>query len=295
VDASLKEEVRLPTLPAGAPGAAARRSMVIEPDEGRLTPEIRALWDSREILYYLIWRDIKVRYKQAVIGAGWALIQPILTVVIFTIVFNRLAKISSDSVPYPLFAFSALIPWLYFSQAIGRGSQSLVSAATMLRKIYFPRIIIPVASALAPVFDVVISLAVLFGLMAYYGIVPGWRVLALPVFLLLAVAAALAVSVWLAPINVRYRDIGYAVPFLVQCWMYLSPIVYPVTLVPERWRTLYSLNPMVTVIEGFRWALIDKGTLDLRMALMSVSGVAAALAAGMVFFRRQEGSLADLV
>ena len=213
---------------------------------------------------------MKVRYKQTVIGTGWVILQPLLTMMIFTVVFSYMAKIPSDGLPYPIFAYTALLPWTYFAQAMGRSGAGLVGNANLISKVYFPRLIIPFAAVVTPAVDFLLSFVILLGLMVWYGITPTWGVLFLPLFLLLALMTALAVALWLSPLHVRYRDVGYIIPFMAQFWMYASPVIYPVSLVPERWRLLYSLNPMVGVIEGFRWALLGKEGVD--FGVMAVEG-----------------------
>ena len=248
---------------------------VIQPGEGLFSLDLGAVWRYRELLYFLVWRDVQVRYKQTVIGIGWAILQPLLAMVIFTVIFGNFAQIPSDGLPYPIFAYTALLPWTYFAQALSRSGTSLVGNANLITKVYFPRLLIPLASVLAPAVDFLLSFLILLGLMAWFGVVPTWGVLALPLFLLLAVMTALAVVLWLAPLNVQYRDVGYTIPFLIQVWMYASPVAYPVSIVPEQWRLLYSLNPMVGVIEGFRWALLGKASPDyMAMAVSAVTVVA---------------------
>ncbi|MGH6628621.1 MAG: ABC transporter permease, partial [Burkholderiales bacterium] len=227
------------------------------------------------MLYFLVWRDIKVLYKQTAIGASWALLQPLMTMIIFTVVFGNFAKIPSDGLPYPIFAYAALLPWTYFAQAIGRGGTSLVADARLISKVYFPRLIVPISAAVAPLVDFAIAFVLLLGMMVWFGITPTWGVLALPLFLLLAVVTALAVGLWLSALNVRYRDVGHAIPFLIQFWMYASPVAYPVSLVPDRWRLLYSLNPMAGVIEGFRWALLGNKSPDFIVMTISTTAVLA--------------------
>ena len=234
-------------------------TVVIEPRKGLVHLDLKAIWEYRELLYFLVWRDLKVRYKQTVIGAGWAILQPLMTMAIFTVVFGTFAKIPSDGIPYPIFAYSALLPWNLFANSLSRGGTSIVGNAQLISKIYFPRLLLPLSGILSPIVDFAISFVILVIMMIWFGTVPGWGVLALPLFLLLALLTALAVGLWLSALNVRYRDVGYAIPFLIQLWMFASPIAYPVSLVPEKWRMLYSLNPMVGVIEGFRWALLAEG------------------------------------
>lgn len=274
-------------------GGRTTPTVVIEPRRSPLDLDLRAIWQFRELLYFLVWRDIKVRYKQTVLGVGWAILQPLLTMMIFTIVFSYFAKIPSEGIPYPIFAYSALLPWTYFAQAIGRCSSSVIGDASLITKVYFPRLIIPLASVIPPLVDFCWSLLILVGMMAWYGIGITWNLLAMPAFLLLALLTALGVGLWLSALNVRYRDVTHVVPFLIQIWMFASPIVYPVSLVPEKWRLLYSLNPMVGVIEGFRWAVLGKGAPDLLVLGISSFMVLVLLVGGLVFFKRMEKTFAD--
>jgi lipopolysaccharide transport system permease protein len=268
---------------------------VIESKSGLGGLDLGAIWDYRELLYILIWRDVKVRYKQTVIGAGWAIFQPVMTMAIFTVVFGSFVKIPSDGLPYAVFAYTALVPWAYFSQALSRSGTSLVGNANLITKVYFPRLLIPLTSVMAPAVDFLFAFLVLLGLIVWFGIVPTWGLLALPLFFLLAMITALAIGLWLSPLNARYRDVGHAIPFLIQLWMFASPVVYPVSLVPESWRLLYSLNPMVGVIEGFRWALLGKGSPDFTVMLVSAVVVFVLLAGGIVFFKRMERTLTDII
>src|SRR5437762_2375316 len=279
-----------------SPEDAGKTSVVIiQPTKGLFCLDLDAVWPYRELLYFLIWRDIKVRYKQTVIGAGWAICQPLMTMVIFTIVFGNFAKIPSDGLPYPIFAYTALLPWNFFAQALGRSGISLVGSANLITKVYFPRLIIPIAAAVASIVDFAIAFVILLGMMIWFGIAPTWGMLALPLFLLLTLVTALSVGLWLSALNVRYRDVGYIIPFLTQFWMYASPVVYPVSLVPEKWRLLYSLNPMAGVIEGFRWALLGKGTPDFGVIAVRGGVVMALLLGGIVYFGRTEQTFADIV
>ncbi|MGH2361172.1 MAG: ABC transporter permease [bacterium] len=270
-------------------------TVVIESRKGLFHPDFGALWQYRELLYFLVWRDIKVLYKQTAIGASWALLQPLMTMIIFTVVFGNFAKIPSDGLPYPIFAYAALLPWTYFAQAIGRGGTSLVADARLISKVYFPRLIVPISAAVAPLVDFAIAFVLLLGMMVWFGITPTWGVLALPLFLLLAVVTALAVGLWLSALNVRYRDVGHAIPFLIQFWMYASPVAYPVSLVPDRWRLLYSLNPMAGVIEGFRWALLGNKSPDFIVMTISTTAVLALLLGGLLYFKSMERTFADVV
>ena len=270
-------------------------TVVIEPRKGLLDLDLEALWEYRELLYFLVWRNVKVRYKQTVIGAGWVVLQPLLTMMIFTVIFSYLAKIPSDGLPYPIFAYTALLPWTYFSQALSRGGGGLVGSANLISKVYFPRLIIPLASVVTPLVDFGLSFVILLGLMVWYGITPTWGVLALPCFLFMALVTALAVSLFLSALNVKYRDVGYIIPFLTQFWMYASPVIYPVSLIPEQWRLLYSLNPMVGVIEGFRWALLGTAAPDFRVISISIVMVVALLLGGLVYFKHMERTFADII
>jgi lipopolysaccharide transport system permease protein len=270
-------------------------TVVIEPRSGLFDLDLEAVWEYRELLYFLVWRDVKVRYKQTAIGAAWVILQPLLTMMVFTVVFGYLARIPSDGLPYPLFAYTALLPWTYFSQALTRGGGGLVGSANLISKVYFPRLIIPLSSVVTPGVDFLLSFVILLGLMVWYGIAPTWGVFALPLFLLLALMTALAVGLLLSPLHVKYRDVGYIIPFLTQFWMYASPVIYPVSLIPERWRLLYSLNPMVGVIEGFRWALLGKESPDFGVMAVSTIVVVALLFSGLVFFKRMERTFADVI
>ncbi len=269
--------------------------VVVEPKKGLFHLDLQAVWKYRELLYFLIWRDLKVRYKQTVIGAGWAIIQPLMTMVIFTLVFGKFAKVPSDGLPYPIFAYTALLPWIYFSQAISRSSTSVVGGANLIRKIYFPRLIIPISAAVAPLVDFAIAFVILLGMMVWFGTAPNWGVLALPLFLLLALVTSLAVTFWLSALNVVYRDVSYIIPFLTQIWMFASPVAYPVSLVPEKWRLLYSLNPMVGVIEGFRWALLGKESPDFGVMVLSTAVVLVIFISGIVYFKHMERTFADII
>lgn len=256
---------------------------------------IADLWRYRELLYFLIWRDVKVRYKQTVIGAAWSILQPLVTMAIFTVVFGIFVRMPSDNLPYPVFAYTALIPWTYFAQALGRSGTSLVNDGHLISKVYFPRMMIPLAAAVAPLVDFLLSFLVLMGLMSWYGILLTPWVLALPLFMILAFVTALTVGLWLAPLNVRYHDVAYVLPFLSQIWMYLSPVVYPVSVVPERLRFLYGFNPMAGVIEGFRWALLGKARPDFGVMIVSAVVVLALLGGGIAFFRKMERTLVDVL
>ena len=247
------------------------------------------------MLLFLAWRDISVRYKQTVLGAAWAIIQPFSTMIVFSLFFGRLAQIPSDGVPYPVFSYAALLPWQYFATAMTISSNSLVGSSNLLSKVYFPRLVIPLASVLPPAIDFAIAFLVLVGMMFYYGITLIWNLLWLPAFLLLALVTALGVGLWLSAMNVQYRDIRYALPFLVQFWMFISPVVYPSSMVPEPWRALYRINPMAGVIEGFRWALLGTdSSLGLETAVSALVALIL-LISGIFYFRRMERTFADVV
>ncbi len=253
------------------------------------------LWHFRELLVFYAIRDIKVRYKQTLLGAAWAVLQPVLTMVVFSIFFGRLAGVPSDGVPYPVFAFCALLPWQLFAYALTQSSNSLVQDAQVLTKVYFPRLIIPLASVIAGLVDFTIAFVVLIGMMLYYNIVPGLAVLTLPLFAVLALAAALSVGLWMSALNVKYRDVRYTIPFLAQFWLFITPVAYSSSLVPVKWQTIYGTNPMVGVVEGFRWALLGKSSLPGPMLIVSVAATVLLLAGGLFYFRRMEKSFADIV
>jgi lipopolysaccharide transport system permease protein len=269
-------------------------TLIIEPRKRLFDLDLHALWEYRELLYFLAWRDVKVRYKQATIGAAWAVLQPLGTMLVFVVVFSYFAKMPSDGVPYPIFAFTALLPWTYFSTVISQCGVSLISEANLLKKIYFPRLIVPIAAAVVPLVDFAVSFAILLGLMLWYGMTPSLAVLMLPVFLALSAMTALAVGLVLSALSVRYRDVKYTIPFLVQFWMFASPVIYPVSLVPEQWRWLYDLNPMAGVIEGFRWALLGTASPDFAVMGITTLVVAGLLFGGTVFFKNMERSFADV-
>ncbi len=267
---------------------------IIDGEERRLGSRLSDLWNYRELLYFLAWRDFKVRYKQTLLGAAWAIIQPLFTMVIFSIFFGYLGKIPSDGVPYPVFTYCALLPWSLFAHALTECSNSLVNNQNLIRKVYFPRLIIPIAPLFVGLVDFGIALCVLIVMMLVYGIVPGIAVLTLPLFVILSVTTALAVGVWLSALNVQYRDIRYTVPFLTQIWLFATPVAYPASLVPEPWRTVYGLNPMAGVVEGFRWALLDHTTAPGALITISVAAVTILLIGGLRYFMRMERTFADI-
>ena len=267
----------------------------IAPSKGWVPLKLKDLWEYRELLYFLVWRDVKVRYKQTALGATWAIIQPFFTMVVFAIFFGYLAKVPSDGIPYPLFSFAALVPWTFFANGLSQSSNSLVGSGTLITKVYFPRLIIPLASVFSGIIDFLLAFIVLLGMLVYYGLVPTINILWLPLFLLLALTTSLGVGLWLSALNVEYRDVRYIVPFITQFWMLATPIGYPSSLLHQPWRTLYGLNPMVGVVEGFRWALL--GTNTAPGPIIAVSSVAALiiLITGAFYFRRMEKTFADLV
>jgi lipopolysaccharide transport system permease protein len=270
-------------------------SVVIEPRRGWFDVDLRALWSYRELLYFLVWRDIRVRYKQTAIGVAWAVLQPFLTMLIFVVIFGVFAKFPSDGLPYPLFAYAGLLPWQAFSQASTSAAQSLVSDGALLKKVYFPRLLLPMAAVIRPLVDFFVSFVLLIGMMLWYGVPPSWSILTVPLFLLLAALTALVVGLWLAPIQVRFRDVGHTFSFLIQVWMFASPVAYSMSLVPQRWQFLYSLNPLVGVVEGFRWAALGTSNPPVLASTVSTAIVLAALIVGLVFFRRMERTFADML
>ncbi|MEZ6029903.1 MAG: ABC transporter permease [Hyphomonadaceae bacterium] len=280
---------------AGQAAAVKRRQVTIRPNRGLFDLDLAGVWAYRDLWLTLVVRDIQVLYKQAALGAAWAVIQPVFAAAVFTIVFGVFAKIPSDGIPYPVFAFAAVLPWTYFSEATRRAATGLVDDADLVRKVYFPRLVMPLARIAAPLLDFAIAFAVLLVVMAFYGVMPSVKLLAIIPLILLTALLALAISLWLAPVNVRYRDVKHTVPFMLQIGMYASPIVYPLSQVPAEWKTLYSLNPMVGVIEGFRWAVFDRGAMDVTALGVSLAVIGAALLGGLVFFRRMERSFADVI
>lgn len=267
----------------------------IDPPEGWADIGFRELWDYRELLYFLTWRDVKVRYKQTALGAAWAIIQPLFMMLVFSLFFGRLAKIPSDGIPYPIFTFCALLPWQLFAHALTESSNSLVANERLITKVYFPRLVVPIAAVLGGLVDFAVAFAILLVMMFYYGIVPTWAIVTLPGFILLAVMTALGVGLWLSALNVKYRDVRYTINFLIQFWLFATPVAYPSSLVPAKWRALYGLNPMAGVVEGFRWALLGKQEAPGAMLWVSVAVVIAILIGGLYYFRRMEQQFADVV
>lgn len=265
----------------------------IRPGSRAVSFTLDEVWQARELLYFLVWRDVKVRYKQTVLGIAWSVLQPFLTMVVFTIFFGRLAKVPSDGVPYPLFSLAALVPWTYFSTAVSNGSSSLVGNQHLIAKVYFPRVLVPLAAIVMPAVDLAVSFGMLIVLMAWYQVAPAAAMLLLPLYVGLAALTAFAVALWTSALSVRYRDARYVLPFLIQIWLFVTPVAYPASMVPERWRLLYALNPMATVVEGFRSSLFGTPSPG-AMVVVALGVVAAALLAGTAYFRSVEGSIVDL-
>lgn len=275
--------------------AAKKPTIRIQPTKGWTSLKLREVWEHRELAGIFVWRDIKVRYRQTVIGALWAIIQPFLTMVIFSIFFGKLAEVPSDNIPYPIFSYAALVPWTFFANSINQASNSLVANADMIKKIYFPRLTMPIASLLGGLVDFTLAFIILLFMMLYYGYVPTINILWFPVFLLLAMITALGVSLWLAAMNVQFRDVRYMIPFITQAWMFATPVAYPSSLLDEPWRTLYGLNPMVGVVEGFRWALLGTDTAPGPMIVISFLMSLVVLISGVYYFRRVEKIFADVI
>ncbi len=271
------------------------RKLVIKPSRGWAALNLRELWLYRELIFFMTWRDLKVRYKQTLLGASWAILQPFLTMVIFSIFFGNLAKVPSDGVPYPIFSYTALVPWILFSKALQDASRSLVANSHMITKVYFPRMILPLSSIMAGVVDFLIAFVVLLGMMVFFNIFPTVNVWVLPLFLLLALVTAVGVGLWLSALNVLFRDINYILPFLTQFWMYLTPVAYPSSMIPAEWQVIYALNPMTGVVEGFRWALLGTGQPPGIMTLVSSITAVVLLISGMFYFKRMERLFADMV
>jgi lipopolysaccharide transport system permease protein len=268
----------------------------IQPSRGWVSLRLRELWEYRELFYFLIWRDVKVRYKQTVLGAAWAIIQPFFTMVVFSLFFGRLAKIPSDGIPYPIFSYAALVPWTFFAQGLNQASNSLVGHSGLIKKVYFPRLTIPIARVLAGTVDFLLAFVVLLGMMFAYGLVPTINVLWLPLFMLLALTTSLGTALWLAAMNVQFRDVGYIVPFITQFWLFATPIAYPSSLIENPLlRTLYGINPMAGVVEGFRWALLGTDTAPGPIIVVSSLVALALLVSGAFYFRRMEKTFADVV
>jgi len=287
--------VKSEKMPYAAGLASELRLTVIEPVKGWVPLQLGELWHYRDLIYLLVWRDIKVRYKQTVIGASWAMLQPLITMVVFTIIFSKLAKIDTGDIPYPIFAYSALVPWIFFSHAMTKLSTSLITNYDLVTKVYFPKLILPIATILAAFVDLLISFLLLIVLLLIYGIAPEVKILTIPFFMVMALATGLGIGLWLSAINLQFRDISNIVPFLVQVWLFVTPVAYPSSLIPEKWRILYGLNPMAGVVEGFRWALAG-GTWEMPVVVLgsSLCAIAVLLIGGLFFFRRKEVTFAEI-
>jgi len=292
-DLAAADKAPPPIQESAAPVAGGR--VIIEPTIGWGSLNLRELWVHRDLVYFLVWRDIKVRYKQTVLGAGWAILQPLLTMAVFSLFFGKLVRVPSDGAPYALFSYAGLVPWTFVANGLIQASNSLVGNSNLLTKVYFPRLAIPIAAVAAGVIDFAMALLFAFGMMAYYGLAPTPRIAMLPVFLLLSVAVSLGASLWLAALHVQYRDVRYILPFLLQFWMFATPIAYPSSLLSEPWRTFYGINPMVGVVEGFRWSLLGVATSPLYTILVSSVVTAVLLLSGGYYFRRMERTFADIV
>lgn len=269
--------------------------LLIRPSKGWVPFRLKELWNYRELLYFLVWRDVKVRYKQTALGAAWAILQPLLTMIVFSVFFGRLAKIPSDGIPYPVFAYCGLLPWQFFSNALTESSNSLVGNQNLVTKVYFPRLVIPVAAISAGFVDFSIAFLVLLGMMAFYGIVPTLAIFLLPFFLLLAFVTALGAGLWLSALNVKYRDVRYTIPFLTQFWFFMTPIVYPSSLLRGDWQAVYGLNPMAGVVEGFRWVLLGNEKILGGLIALSIGMAVSLLVSGLYYFGRAEQTFADLI
>ena len=267
----------------------------IQPAKGLLELDLFSLWQYRELIQILVWRDVAVRYKQTVLGVAWAMFQPVATMLIFTVVFSVMGKIPSDGFPYPVFLYAGLLPWFYISQALSRGGTSLVGEAPLISKVYFPRLILPLSATIAPLVDLLLAFVAFLGLMAWFEVMPTWRILLLPLFAGLGATIALATGLWVSALYVRYRDVGHILPMFIQLGMFVSPILYPVSKVPESWRAIYALNPVVSVVEGFRWALIPGFQVDFSMVLPSLGIVVVVFIGGLIYFRSMERTFADVI
>jgi lipopolysaccharide transport system permease protein len=269
---------------------------IIEPAKSWVPLNLKEIWAYRELLFFMTWRDIKVRYKQTLLGAAWAIIRPVATMVVFSLFFGQLAKMPSDGLPYPVFNYAALLPWTFFATGLTRTTSSVVGSGGLIKKVYFPRLIIPLSGVVGGLPDFGLAFIVLLGMMVYYGIYPSWTsIIWLPLLLLLATITALGVGLWLAALNTRYRDVGQVMHFITQLWMFATPVVYPASLLSEPWRTLYSLNPMVGVVEGFRWSLLRSGNAPGTTVLIAAVVSIVVLITGLFYFRRMEKTFADVV
>jgi lipopolysaccharide transport system permease protein len=269
--------------------------VVIEPSRSWFDLKLKAFWDYRELLYFLAWRDLKARYSQTVMGLAWAFVQPLFMMLVFTVIFSKIARFPSDGIPYPLFAYAALVPWTFFAKSLDRSGFSVVAESNLITKIYFPRLIIPLSATLGGLIDFAIAFPLLVAMMVWFGVLPTWKLVVVPFYLLLTVLASLAVSLWLSAFFVKYRDIAALIPLLTQVWMFASPIVYPVNMIPQEWQGLYNINPMVGVIGGFRWALLGTPAPDPALLVLNVLTIAVFLLLGMAYFNRMANTFADVI
>ena len=267
----------------------------IQPSRGWISLRLKELWEYNELLYFLTWRDIKIRYKQTILGGAWAILQPFFTMVVFSLFFGKLAHVPSDGIPYPLFSYAALVPWTFFANGLAQSSNSLVSSANLLKKVYFPRLVVPISSVLSGVVDFILAFLVLLGMMAFYRTAPTVHLLWLPFFTLLGLMTALGVGLWLSALNVQFRDVRHTIPFLTQFWLFATPVAYPSSLLSEPWRTVYGINPLAGVVEGFRWALLGAPSAPGPMILVSTLASLALLISGAYYFRRMEKGFADII
>jgi len=271
----------------------------LKPAKGLAALNLKDLWDYRELIYFLTWRDLKVRYKQTLLGFTWVLLQPVINMVVFTILFGQLLNVPTGGIPYPIFSFAALLPWLYFASSLSRSSTTLVGSANLISKVFFPRMVIPIAGVLSGLVDFLVSLIVLVGMMLFYKIIPTWNLLLMPLFLLLALLTALGFGLWLSALNVRFRDVNHLVPFIIEIWKYATPVIYGSTLIPEKFRFLLGLNPMTGVVEGFRWAILGSKYVENfnpgPLFIVSISITLLVLISGVIFFRNTERTFADII
>jgi lipopolysaccharide transport system permease protein len=272
-----------------------RHKTVIKPSSGWLSLNLKEVWAYRELLAILAWRDVSIRYKQSVVGVGWAVIQPLMTMVLFTVIFGMFAKLPSDGIPYSVFTYCALLPWNYFARSLGDSSDSLVGSSNLVTKVYFPRLILPLSKVFSGLIDFCIAFVILVLMMVWYRITPTPGILLLPVFILVVMLTALGTGLWLTALNVRYRDVKFVVPFLIQFWLYASPVAYASSIVPQKWLWLYGLNPMVGVIEGFRWALLGTAAPDIEIMAISFSIIGVILVSGLFYFKKVEQYFADII
>lgn len=272
-----------------------RSKMRIKPTNGWASLKLQEAWDFRELLYFFVWRDVKVRYKQTILGAAWAVLQPFLTMVVFSLFFGRLAGVPSEGIPYPIFTYAALVPWAFFANGSNQAANSLVGSANLIKKVYFPRLLVPAASVMAGLVDFVLAFIILLLMMVYYGIYPTVNLIWLPLFLLLAILTTLGIGFWLSAMNIMFRDVRYAVPFMIQLWLFITPVAYPSSLLSEPWLTLYGLNPMAGVVEGFRWSLLGTEAGSISMIILGSIISIIIFVSGTLYFKRMERSFADII